>query len=230
MKTWRLIENGSADGITNMAVDRTLFESFVPGKPVFRLYQWQPAAITIGRFQDRYDLILENCEEDGIAVIKRMTGGGAILHHNELTYSLVCEQNDIGSFSVKDSYRILCDFLLETYRVLGLDAAFALTHPRPTLGEKSAVCFAGTEKYDIEINGKKIGGNAQLRHRKIIFQHGSIPLDSDLSIYGRYFKELPVSLENRATTLSKEGVNIDIAELVHIVKTAFAKSMKIVFR
>jgi len=228
MKKWRLIEHGASDSRYNMAVDRALFESFKPGQPVFRLYQWYPAAISAGRFQNvEKDLMIENCRKDGVSIVKRMTGGGAILHHNELTYSLVCEQDDIGQFSVKESYRIICDFLLRAYHSLGFDARFALTRPHRSFGQKSAVCFAGTEAYDIEINGKKIGGNAQRRHRKLIFQHGSIPVFSDLTLYKRYFKEFSDPLETKATTLRNEGLHISISKLTKLVKKSFEESMGI---
>lgn len=177
----------------NMAVDLSLLQSYA-GRPVLRFYSWTPHSISLGRFQDaEADLYLDRLSRDRIPWVRRMTGGGAIFHQNEITYSLVCSFEDIGTRSVKESFKTLCSFILESYRHYGLDAAYALdrSEQQSGLGAKTAFCFAGQELYDILVGQKKIGGNAQRRYKDLIFQHGSIPLVQDLDRQLPYFKKTP---------------------------------------
>ena len=111
--------------------------------------------------------------------MRRLTGGGLLFHDNELTYSIVGAAEDFStSKSVKESFEKITGFLIEAYQMLGARAKFSkvkTTSPH-TVAE---VCFARKEEYDILINNKKIGGNAQKRRHDIILQHGSIPLAFD---------------------------------------------------
>src|SRR6185369_10479554 len=180
--TWRLIVTSPLSGAENMAIDEALLRSFDPESslPVLRLYGWNPPALSLGRFQKAAEVLnLERCRQDDITIVRRITGGGVIYHADELTYSIVCAPGQIPpAASVKDSFRVLTGFLLAFYRRLGLDAAYALdVAPAGTcLGERTAFCFAGKESFDILADGCKIGGNAQRRTKRLIFQHGSIPL------------------------------------------------------
>lgn len=172
-----------------MAVDEALLSSVEEG-PIFRIYGWNEWTLSLGRFQDTNDGLLSSfVRAPSFSVVRRMTGGGAILHGGELTYSLVLHQDDLGTGNVKESFRLLCGFLLRFYRKLGLDAMFAgdaaVTKAdvvsTPVLGAKTPFCYAGREIYDILVRRRpgdygKIGGNAQRRFRKVIFQHGSIPI------------------------------------------------------
>ncbi|OGU10062.1 MAG: lipoate--protein ligase [Geobacteraceae bacterium GWC2_58_44] len=179
---WRLIDTGSLDGPSNMALDEALLCCFDPKRslPVLRLYGWDPPALSVGRYQDaRAALKIDLCAAHGVPVVRRMTGGGIILHAQELTYSIVCAPEHLGEVAgVKDGFRRLCGFLLGTYRRLGLEPGFAtdLNPAGERLGERTAFCFAGKEEFDVLVNGRKIGGNAQRRMRGAILQHGSIPL------------------------------------------------------
>ncbi|MGB7630634.1 MAG: lipoate--protein ligase family protein, partial [Candidatus Deferrimicrobium sp.] len=180
--TWRLIDTGPLDGASNMAIDEALLDNFDPGKstPVLRLYGWSPPALSLGRFQDAGEVLdLDRCRADGVSVVQRITGGGVIYHAEELTYAIVCAPHHLpGETTIKESYRFLTGFLLSFYRELGLPAAYAAEVPEDTsrLGKRTPFCFAGRESYDILIDGRKIGGNAQRRLRRAVFQHGSIPL------------------------------------------------------
>ncbi len=128
MKQWKFIDTGYNDGVYNMAFDEMLLNEFKSSNHmgIFRLYEWNPPAISIGRFQDASKVLnLQLCNEENIQVVQRITGGGAIFHNEELTYSIVCSTDAINPCSVKDSYEKLCNFLILTYRELGLDAYFA---------------------------------------------------------------------------------------------------------
>ncbi len=195
LKEWRYIQYDRQPAAENMALDQYLIKYYKKtGRPVFRIYGWNPAAISVGKNQDvMRDINIENCTEDEMCIVRRITGGGAIFHSNELTYSLVCSEADINckNLGVKESFEKLNAFLIEFYKTIGVKAAFAKdTLKKAKFGAPSAFCFAGTEEYDIAAGGKKIGGNAQARGKDIIFQHGSIPIEKESEKAQRYFNGL----------------------------------------
>ena len=166
-----------------MAIDEALLEAYDPARrsPVLRIYGWKPQAFSIGYSQDpRDELDLDKCRTERIDFVRRITGGGVIFHKSELTYSIVCSKEDLefSAFS-KEAYRMLCSFIVKAYQDLGLQAEYSLQES--TRQSRGWFCFTERERYDILINGKKIGGNAQRRKKSIIFQHGSIPLGSDIN-------------------------------------------------
>lgn len=163
-----------------MALDEALAESVSRGAPPFlRFYTWDPATLSLGRFQNPDSGLSRNSRE--VPRVRRTTGGGGIWHADELTYSLGCTQDDLGIKGVKPSFERLCGFLLDAWMTLGWDAVYAKDSPvRPgDLGTYAPACFAGTEEYDILVGGRKLGGNAQKRDRDSIFQHGSLPFVLD---------------------------------------------------
>ncbi|HET6418956.1 MAG TPA: lipoate--protein ligase family protein [Geobacteraceae bacterium] len=229
------MDTGPLDGPTNMALDEALLTSFDPAvsSPVFRLYGWNPPAFSIGRFQDA-DKTLDSvkCRDAGIDTVRRMTGGGLIYHADEITYSIVCAQKHIsGISSVKETFRKLCAFLLHVYRKLGLDAAFAVDRNfrGARLGRRTAICFAGKEEYDIIVEGRKIGGNAQRRIREVIFQHGSIPLSNCLGEAMSYVleSEKPALLEQETASLGELGFVPDSGKLKNILAESFENNLEV---
>lgn len=229
--TWRLLNSKSADGARNMSVDEAILASFAQNSsmPVLRLYGWDPPALSIGRFQKSRDEIdLESCHKDGVPLIRRITGGGALYHADELTYSMVCSPEQIpAALSVKDSFRILTGFLINFYCRLGLNASYAVdtVSESERLGERTSFCFAGKETYDILVNGSKIGGNAQRRMKNIIFQHGSIPIVNRTSIGLRYMKDQTPRLAEGATSLMECGIQVDADCLKRAMIDSFARQM-----
>lgn len=224
---WRLIDTGPLSGRENMAIDEALFRCFDPAssRPVLRLYGWQPPALSLGRFQKAGDdLDLDRCRADNLMVVRRITGGGAIYHSDELTYSLVCGPSQIpAATSVKESFRVLTSFLLGLYRALGLQAAYAadLAPAGTRLGERTPLCFAGKESYDILVNGRKLGGNAQRRSREIIFQHGSIPLQNRVQQGLGYLRTKPQGIEQASTCLAEQGMTADFDQLQQTLVAQF---------
>ncbi len=233
MTCWRLIDTGSLDGPTNMAVDEALLACFDPGNsaPIFRLYGWSPPAITIGRFQKAREVLdLERCARAGIPVVRRITGGGVIYHAEELTYALVCAPCQVPpAATVKESFRILTAFLLRFYGKLGLDACYAVDHfPAGTcLGARTPFCFAGKESYDILVGGRKIGGNAQRRLRNAIFQHGSIPLVNRAAEGAGFLREAPTGICDATVALEEFGPRCDPEKLKELMADAFRETFGI---
>ena len=226
--TWRLIDTGPLDGVSNMAIDEALLDSFDPERstPVLRLYGWNPPALSFGRFQDAGKVLdLERCRADRVTVVRRITGGGVIYHAEELTYAIVCAPQHLpGETTVKESFRYLTGFLLTFYRELGLPAAYAadVSEDMTRLGKRTPLCFAGRESYDILIDGRKIGGNAQRRLKKAVFQHGSIPLKDRVAIGIGFLRERPTGLDLSVADLSMLGVNSPEEVLKNRLAAAFA--------
>lgn len=208
MKIFRLIRSQPASAAYNMALDAKIFSGYLEdGVAVLRLYSWQAPSITYGFSQEPESQIeLGACAADGVQIAKRITGGGILFHDDEITYSFVCSKSDLGEpQGVFVDYRNICSFLMRFYESLGLIATFALE----AAGFKNRcapheLCSAAHEKYDLVINGKKIGGNAQKRNRQVVFQHGSVPCRINWDFARKYFKFLPNDLCAGLTTLADE--------------------------
>ncbi len=213
-----------------MAIDEALLSCFDPAAaaPILRLYGWAPPALSLGRFQDAAELLdLDRCAAENIPLVRRITGGGTIYHADELTYSIVCSPVHLqGASSIKDAFRLLTAFLLRFYRQLGLSCSYAVDH-YPTgsrFGERTPLCFAGLESYDILIDGRKIGGNAQRRLKQVIFQHGSIPLiDRSRDGAGYLRRQCPADLA--VCCLEDCGISIDVVRLNSLLAESFAEAM-----
>lgn len=200
-KKWRLIADGKNDGYYNMAVDEALFSCYADQKkPTLRIYGWSKPCISLG-YNQNFDKVLKTGIE--MPVVRRITGGASILHDDEITYSLVCASRDLNlPFKVKDSYKILCSFLINFYKKLGLKAQFAQDIlPENNLGRYGNFCFSAYEHFDLIINNKKIGGNAQARRKDVIFQHGSIPLSVNFDMVRNLINDA-IDLEDNITFLN----------------------------
>jgi lipoate-protein ligase A len=215
-----------------MAIDEALFLNYFKNRqaPVLRVYGWKPAAYSLGYFQEAAkELDVEACRRDNMAFIRRMTGGGIIFHDEELTYSLVCSKSDIETDNIKQSFKVLCSFLIKTYKKLGLEAGFAddLGLAKEDSREFSSFCFASNEACDILIKGKKIGGNAQRRRKDAIFQHGSIPLKLDIHRSLNMLLNPDYNNTNRFCSLENLLKKpLTFYELEHILIESFKESFK----
>lgn len=180
---WRTIITPPAHGAWNMAVDEAVLETAGRGEcpPTLRLYDWQPACLSLGYAQSIKDVDLPRLEANGWEVVRRATGGRAILHVDELTYSIVAPLDDpIMSGSVLESYQHLAKALLQAVRELGLPVEMEENSP-PTGTVKGPVCFEVPSAYEIVVGGKKLIGSAQARKKEGVLQHGTFPLHGDLT-------------------------------------------------
>jgi lipoate-protein ligase A len=192
VKPARYIPYQSLHCYDNMAIDEYLASwCEKSGKAALRIYGWTPPAVSLGRNQKADSINTDFCMRQGIALVRRITGGGAIYHDAELTYCIASSRHDLeGGSSIPDSYRLLNRCIIDTFSELGLEAAYAgeaVTGLK--FGERAPSCFEGLEELDIVIGGKKIGGNAQRRERETILQHGSIPIRIDSGILDKIFYE-----------------------------------------
>ncbi|MBN2874778.1 MAG: lipoate--protein ligase family protein [Spirochaetales bacterium] len=148
-----------------MGLDEAVLESVTSGaaKPTLRLYAWKPAAVSLGYFQGvRDEVDLDACAALGVDVVRRLTGGGAVYHADELTYSVVVpESHPLARGGILESYRSICAGVIAGLEELGVRAQFAPLN-------------------DIVSNGKKLSGNAQTRKHGCLLQHGTVLLGVDL--------------------------------------------------
>lgn len=236
MIEWQLWQDGPGDGAWNMALDQALAEAVRDQghPPVLRFYRWAAPTLSLGRFQrPERDLdaprLRRHLAEDGWQLVRRLTGGGALLHHKEETYALACRQEHLGALNVKESYEALCAFLIGAYRRFGLEASFAALSRAddPSLGAKTALCFAGHEEYDVTVGGRKLGGNAQRRWHDTVFQHGSIPYEVDWSALGALQTAAAPPPAQGALGLVQAGWTGAPLDLIEALKAAFESSRQV---
>jgi len=181
--SWRLLITPPADGATNMAVDEAILHTLAdgPGCPTLRFYQWDPPCLSLGYNQHYAEVDEAACARLGYTWVRRPTGGRAILHTDELTYSVVVlSEEPRVEGGIVESYRRLSTGLLAGLRALGADVFQAQTEKVPD-SQKSGVCFDTPSNYEITVDGKKLIGSAQVRRRGMVLQHGTLPLTGDLS-------------------------------------------------
>lgn len=178
---WRLLLSPPASGYHNMAMDEALLLSLQQGSglPTLRFYSWQPPCLSVGYFQSvREEVDLEYLRKQGLDMVRRPTGGGAVLHDREVTYSLVAREEDpLLSGNILESYRKVSLGILAGLRRLGAEVEMAppLRHQAP----RSGACFDEPAAYEILFWGRKLVGSAQVRRSGFILQQGSILLDFD---------------------------------------------------
>ncbi len=183
-QTWRLILSTAARGPWNMAVDDALLEATVENRslPCLRLYAWDPACLSLGYAQPNADIDRARLSAHGWDWVRRPTGGRAILHTDELTYSVVAPLSEPRvTGSVLESYQRLSTALLNALHSLGLPAEAHPTSVSARGQPAAAVCFEVPSNYEIVVAGKKLVGSAQARRKNGVLQHGTLPLYGDLA-------------------------------------------------
>jgi lipoate-protein ligase A len=178
-----LIRDGDLPGARNMARDLALLEHVVMDRslPALRLYGWRPLCLSLGRHQEVDTAVdLDFCRHNGIDVVRRPTGGRAVLHHIELTYSVITPLAPI-SHHLQDAYTSLCRPLVAACRELGIDAELTTGEVNLNLpGPRTAIpCFKAPAAGEVVVGGRKLIGSAMRFHRGVILQHGAILLDWD---------------------------------------------------
>ena len=183
MDNWRLLLHPPYPAAWNMAVDEAILESTVNGdsQPTLRLYSWQPFALSLGRTQKYSEVDTPALSAHGWDVVRRPTGGKAILHADELTYSVCAPQEDPHvSGNVLKSYRILSQGLLRGLQLAGVPADSQPNIEKSLDRLVNPVCFQYPSDYEITFGGKKLIGSAQARLSSGVLQHGAVPLSGDI--------------------------------------------------
>jgi len=227
-KRWRLIIDKQRNGHYNMAVDEAILLNYQVQKvPTLRIYGWSDPFITLGYSQKPEEVLTAT---NKFPFRRRVTGGSSILHDRELTYSITCRLEDLGlTTSVKESYKILCSFLINFYKKLGIQVKYAKDTECQDLGQETHFCFSGWQEFDLVVADKKIGGNAQKRKRNLIFQHGSIPQELDFAKIDQAIRT-PYDARKKATSLEQLlGHHTDFSQLSSLLAESFKQTFKLEF-
>jgi lipoate-protein ligase A len=234
---WTFLDTGANSAAYNMSVDEDLLARAQAGEqtPVLRFYTWQPRAITIGRFQKIEKAVNHSaCERLGIEIVRRVTGGRAVLHDQELTYSIVSRiDNPLFPQNILGTYKVIAEGLLAGFRNLGIPAEIVARGTRSAALVKkepeNTACFSSPSWYEIVVNGKKIAGNAQRRLSHAFLQHGSILIGFDPALEAEVIPG--GGLEDKVTSIQQElGKDVSLDEVKLAFKKGFAESLGIAFR
>lgn len=185
MTDWRLLITPPARGAWNMALDESILEHIGRNEamPTLRLYAWEPACLSLGHAQPFADIDMRRLKQRGWEVVRRATGGRAILHTDELTYSVIAPNDEPRvEGSVLESYNRLAQALLFAVQSLEIPVEMK-EHVGSTssMAPSNPVCFEVPSSYEITVDGKKLIGSAQARKKEGVLQHGSLPLTGDLT-------------------------------------------------
>ena len=202
----RTLETGYNSGPWNMALDEVLMNCInYHSMPILRIYGWRPPTVSIGYFQSMDEEVdIKRCRQIGIDVVRRITGGGAVLHESELTYSFI---TNVYPKNIMESYNLICDPIVMCINKLGFNAKFAPLN-------------------DIIVNGKKVSGNAQTRKKDTLLQHGTILLNVNVE---KMFSVLKVPSEKVKDKMIEDvngrvmGLNKTFEQVAYNLKEAFSE-------
>ncbi len=183
--TWRLLITPPANGAWNMAVDEAILKEITRREalPTLRLYAWEPACLSLGYAQPSSDVDFDRLNARGWHVVRRPTGGRAILHTDEITYAVIAPHSEPRmAGGVLESYQVISSALLRALNNLGLPAQ-STSHPQAQSGYDPCdpICFEVPSNFEITVHGKKLIGSAQARKKEGVIQHGTLPLYGDLA-------------------------------------------------
>ena len=230
---WRLLSEGSTSGVYNMALDHVLTQNGYEGN-LLRLYRWNPRTISIGFHQSPSIVDLNKCKSDGLDIVRRPTGGRAILHDNEVTYSLILRGRE---FDFEEAYLKIHHAIAAAILKLGIEVNLVNTKPSKgqlSPGSGKTTCFTSTAKTELEYKGKKIVGSAGRQYKDALLIHGSILLGSEHKDIVKYLnltidKQNIVrsALDSKTSDLSTIlGKQVDPTELVENLIKSFSKIFK----
>ncbi len=183
MKEWRILPFGKAGAVENMAVDEAVFRENIRQKalPTLRFYGWRNPALSIGYFQDyAKEVDREACRKFGVEIIRRPTGGKAVLHEQELTYAVIADaDSDLFSPDILKTYRVISGCIAEGLAKVGIPAEMKADERHSPDGTLRAACFSVPSRYELLVGGRKICGSAQMRSHGVFLQHGSLLMAFD---------------------------------------------------
>lgn len=236
MDSWRVIHFERCDPFVNMAVDEAIFRAARRRQrpPTLRFYGWEKSAVSLGYFQDAdAEIHCEYCREKGIDIVRRPTGGKAVLHGDDLTYSVVArENNPLFTPDIVETYRTISACIIKGLEKSGVAAGME-EKGRHGDGSSKAFCFAASYKNELLADGKKICGSAQVRAKGVFLQHGSLLIDFDpLAVCAAIItKNTAIGAESLKKSVSSIrsslGDNIDMEHLCGNIAAGFEEVLNI---
>ena len=227
MNAWRLLSVETHDAFKNMAIDEAVFrariENLVPD--TLRFYQWRPSAVSIGKFQSlENEVQMENCEKQGVDVVRRITGGGTVYHgaEDELTYSVIARKEDLGTEDISAIYATIYSGMAEALKILGITADFSEGNIK--------LCP------NLTVNGRKISGSAQCHKGGVVLQHGTLLVKVSLEKMFTFLRvpwaktclEVVGAAKEKITSINDElGRGISMTEIGEALNQGFKKALKV---
>lgn len=185
---WRLIQDPPQGAAWNMAVDEALLLAACQGRPVLRLYGWSRPAVSLG-YRQGVPTWIERCTALGVEAVRRISGGGTVVHDGDLTYAVVAPRPTPGlPEDLRGSCNWIREVLIQGLRAAGLDAR--PSRPAADAG-RAELCFAAATGTEIDVNQTKLVGSAQRRTSWAFLQHGSVRLRDDSRLYRALLGETP---------------------------------------
>jgi lipoate---protein ligase len=220
-KKWRLVKHIETNGAMQMAIDEAMLvarsKGLVPN--TLRFFSWKPVCLSIGYFQSlEKEIDVKKTKEQGVDIVRRYTGGGAVLHDKELTYTLAVNEKDV-SLNIIKSYEIICSAIIRGLKKLNIKSEFKPIN-------------------DILVGNKKISGNAQTRKKGVLMQHGTILIDVDvkkmfslLKVPDEKIKDKMIkTVEERVTSIQKEiGQEVRMEKLSEMIRRGFEEVFGVEF-
>ena len=230
MTEWRLIDSGPCPAAYNMALDEAIATEVrrerVP--PTLRFYGWEIPSVSLGSFQKISDVDLRYCADNNIPVVRRPTGGRAILHGDELTYSFSAASGGLFPGGLLDTYRQLSLALRSALCLLGADITMKTERESGKVLTRSPLCFKSTSYGELSFHGRKLIGSAQRRWKDGFLQQGSIPYTLDERDTAKIFALAPAAATREGMVGLREVLpSLDPAKLKEAIRTAFEKTFVI---
>lgn len=223
MRFIRLITGQVHHAFFNMALDEAICDAVLEqiSPPTLRFYQWDCPSVSIGYFQPADDIDHEYCALKGYPVVRRQTGGRAIFHDDELTYSFsASHSHPLFAGSLIDNYTVISRALLKGLHLAGIEAAISLERKRDA-AHRDPACFQSLSFGEITVRGSKVIGSAQKRCVNGFMQHGSIVLGSDRKEIANILKCTDAGESRRAGALKDHAPAISAGRLMSFFKSAF---------
>lgn len=206
----------------NMALDEVLLRHVIETGPVVRVYEWAPPAVSLGYGQPAADIDAAACAARGVAITRRLTGGRAVLHHLELTYSVCVPAELIGApRSIQVAYQVLSGALAAALARLGIAAECRPRRPERAASGRDPACFASAIGGDLSVAGRKLVGSAQCHRYGGILQHGSLPLAVDEELLAACLRRPPGAARGW-TSVGELGLAITPTAFAEALAAGFA--------
>lgn len=223
--TWRFIDTGACRASYNMAMDEAIATTVRKGNSpaTLRLYEWSIPSVSIGYFQKMTDIDIDYCRERGIPIVRRPTGGRAILHDYEITYSFsIKTDSEVFSRGLLDSYKKISKAFSCALSKIGIASELKLQ--REPHRNRSPLCFESTSYGEITINSKKVIGSAQKRWPGGLLQQGSIPFIIDEDEVAKVFRLKSSEIGKKFTGLKKILSDLNIESFKNAIRASFEET------
>ena len=234
---WRVLNFQRYNAFENMAIDEAIFRETINHKkpPTIRFYGWQPAAVSIGYFQDaKKEVNIERCHADGVDIVRRISGGKAVAHCDEVTYSVIaCDKEELFPPDILGTYKIISNCIARGLACLGINATLAESGRSLHDSDFKACCFSVPSKNELLVADRKICGSAQFRTNSGFIQHGSLLINFNPAITASYLLPMRTPAQLQELKDSVAAVNeevsppVDEKEICSSLKKGFMEVLNV---